>query len=253
MFGPLTRFGAISAARRVVPRPASPRLAAAVGGGVVLAIGVRGILAADVGVAPMDVFLVGASEQTGLGIGIVAVVVQLSLLCIATCLGRPPRTATWIFTLSSGATLELTEGWFDSAGGLAGSVAAWAVGFVLVVTAIAILVVGTDAGGSFELLSQAAADRGLPPVPVRTGLEISFVVVGVALGGPIGPGTAAFAVAVGPAVEVACRTLGAVASPEPRQRTVAGGVPHSADAPPPPGPPRDRAARRGVHVGRRRR
>ncbi|MEO1062155.1 MAG: hypothetical protein AAFZ07_12100 [Actinomycetota bacterium] len=221
MFGPITRFGAISAARRAVPRPSRPHLVAAVGGGVLLALGVRGILAADLGVAPMDVFLVAVSERSGVGIGVVALGLQVVLLSIATALGRPPRTSTWIFAVSSGVTLELTAGLLGSAGGWLTGAALWTAGFALMVIAIAVLVVGTDAGGSFELLSLAAADRGLPAVPVRTALELGFVALGVALGGPLGVGTAAFALGVGPAVDGACRLLVRVVTDRERRRVAA--------------------------------
>lgn len=222
MFGPITRFGAISAARRAVPRPSRPHLVAAVGGGVLLALGVRGILAADVGVAPMDVFLVAASERSGAGIGVVAIALQATLLLLATRLGRPPRAATWIFAVSSGATLELTDGVLGSGGGWLASAALWLAGFTLVIVAIAVLVVGTDAGGSFELLALAAADRGLPAVGVRTALELGFVAMGVALGGPLGVGTAVFALGIGPSVDAACRLLVRATRVHDRRRVAAG-------------------------------
>lgn len=229
MFGPITRFGAISAARRVVPRPSRPHLVAAIGGGVLLAAGVRALLAADIGVAPMDVFLVAVSELTGVGIGLVAIGLQATLLLIATALGRPPRTATWLFTLSSGVTLELTDGWLTATGGVVTSALVWAVGFILVVVALGVLVVGTDAGGSFELLSQAAADRGLPAVPVRTAIEVSFVVAGVAMGGPLGVGTAAFALAIGPGVAGSCRMVSRLSAFDRRRAAAAAAGSAAAD------------------------
>jgi uncharacterized membrane protein YczE len=93
--------------------------------------------------------------------------------------------------------------------------------FVLVVAihAAAVFVVGLGAGalilsglgaGSGELLAAAASDRtGRPEPRLRMAFELTWLVVGVALGGPIGVGTVLVALLIGPAVVVGYRVVDA--------------------------------------------
>jgi len=68
------------------------------------------------------------------------------------------------------------------------------------------LIVSGLGAGSGELIASAASDRvGRPEPRVRLAIESSFLVVGVALGGPIGLGTVAVALIIGPAVAMGHR------------------------------------------------
>jgi uncharacterized membrane protein YczE len=63
------------------------------------------------------------------------------------------------------------------------------------------LIVSGLGTGSGELIAIAASDRmGRPEPRVRLAIEASFLVLGVVLGGPIGLGTIAVALTIGPAV-----------------------------------------------------
>jgi uncharacterized membrane protein YczE len=80
----------------------------------------------------------------------------------------------------------------------------------VVVQILAIATVGIGAGalivtglgaGSGELLASAASDRSGHPEPrVRLAFEVTWIVLGIALGGPIGIGTVLVAALIGPAV-----------------------------------------------------
>jgi len=85
--------------------------------------------------------------------------------------------------------------------------------FVLGVGAGSLIVSGLGAG-SGELLASAASDRtGRPEPRIRMGFELSWLIVGVVLGGPIGLGTVVVALTIGPAVLVGYRAVdGAVVS-----------------------------------------
>jgi uncharacterized membrane protein YczE len=54
--------------------------------------------------------------------------------------------------------------------------------------------------GPRDGLMTGLARRGLPVGPVRTGIEVTALVVGFLLGGTVGIGTLAFALGVGPNV-----------------------------------------------------
>ncbi|HEV2786697.1 MAG TPA: hypothetical protein VGV67_09940, partial [Solirubrobacteraceae bacterium] len=49
---------------------------------------------------------------------------------------------------------------------------------------------------------------GRSVAPLRTGIEVAALVVGVILGGTFGPGTIAFALLIGPAVAISLRLAG---------------------------------------------
>jgi uncharacterized protein len=99
----------------------------------------------------------------------------------------------------------------------------------LVIHVIAICLLGLGAGalivsrlgaGSGELLSAAASDRtGRPEPRVRMVIELTWLAVGVALGGPVGLGTIIVALTIGPAVAVGYRFVdGAVVTTTQRSR-----------------------------------
>jgi uncharacterized membrane protein YczE len=75
------------------------------------------------------------------------------------------------------------------------------------------LIVSRLGAGSGELLASAASDRSGRAEPrARLAIELSWLVVGIALGGPVGLGTILLALTIGPAVAVGHRIVhGAVA------------------------------------------
>ena len=83
--------------------------------------------------------------------------------------------------------------------------------FVVGLGAGALIVSGLGAG-SGELLASAASDRtGRPEPRLRMAFELTWLVVGVLLGGPIGVGTVLVALTIGPAVMVGYRAVDSVA------------------------------------------
>ena len=51
----------------------------------------------------------------------------------------------------------------------------------------------------------AIHDRAIPLAPVRTGIELTCVAIGWAMGGQVGVGTVVFAVLIGPALKRTAR------------------------------------------------
>jgi len=92
---------------------------------------------------------------------------------------------------------------------------------VAMIHVAAVVVVGLGAGalivsrlgaGSGELLASAASDRtGRPEPGLRMAFELTWLGVGVVLGGPIGVGTVLVALTIGPAVAVGYRAVDAAA------------------------------------------
>lgn len=176
-----------------------------------IAIGV--MLRAGIGVAPWDVLAQGITRQTGIPFGIVAVIVGALVLLLWIPIRQRPGVGTVLNILVIGPAAELglwlvpqqTEPWMQAlvfAGGLA--LLALATG----------LYVGARLGPGPRdgLMTGIHARFGWPIWAVRTGIEVTVLAIGFLLGGQVGIGTLAFALLIGPMVNV---TLPLLRVPEP--------------------------------------
>ena len=210
-----SRAGAISAVLTTgVPRRAlvlSTRVALLVSGSLVIAFGVSVVLWNDFGPGPLDVFIVGLRETTGMPLA-VAVWAAFGLLAVlAWALGRRPGFGTLAAPGIIGATLQpalmMLDGIDPPPTFIGQSLVQIAAVGVIGVGSGALIVAGLGAGTG-ELLTSAASERtGHRESPVRFGFELGWRVIGVLLGGPIGPGTLYVAVLIGPAVVVGHRVV----------------------------------------------
>lgn len=211
----MSRAGAIAVVltNRATPRPlrGSARVGLLVSGSLVIAAGVAVMLWGGLGPGPLDVFIGAIRVRTGLPLTLSLWLVIASLIAAAWAMGRRPGPGTLVSPLIVGpamqavlALLGRTEPPDSLALGLVIHVMAV---FVVGVGAGALIVSGLGAG-SGELLASAASDRSGRPEPrLRMGFELTWLVAGVALGGPIGLGTVVVALAIGPAVMVGYRTV----------------------------------------------
>lgn len=176
-----------------------------------LAIGV--MLRAGIGVAPWDVLAQGITRQTGIPFGVVVVVIGAAVLLLWIPLRQRPGIGTVLNILVIGPAVELglwlvpqqTVPWMQGlvfAGGLA--LLALATG----------LYVGARLGPGPRdgLMTGLHARFGWPIWAVRTGIEVTVLAIGFVLGGQVGIGTLAFALLIGPMVNV---TLPLLRVPEP--------------------------------------
>lgn len=216
-----SRAGAIAALIANGPTPrllrGSARLALLVSGSLVIAAGVAVMLWSGLGPGPLDVFIGAIRVRTGLPLTLSVWLVISSLIAAAWLMGRRPGPGTLVSPLIIGPTMQVVLSL------LGGVEPPDSVAVLLVIHVTAVFVAGVGAGalivsglgaGSVELLASAASDRtGRPEPRIRMAFELTWLVVGVALGGPIGLGTVVVALAIGPAVMVGYRAVdGAVVS-----------------------------------------
>ena len=217
---PLSRAGAIAAvlAERPVPRllRRSARVGLLIAGSVVIAAGVAVMLWTRLGPGPLDVFIGAVRVRTGLSLTLAVWLVIASLIAAAWLLGRRPGPGTLASPLIVGPAMQVFVSVLDGieppdAFVLVAAIHVTAV-FVVGLGAGALIVSGLGAG-SGELLASAASDRtGRPEPGLRMGFELSWLVVGVLLGGPIGVGTVLVALVIGPAVAVGYRAVDGAAT-----------------------------------------
>lgn len=170
------------------------------------------IIAANLGLAPWDVFHQGVSRRTGIALGTVIIMVGAVLMLLWWPLRERPGWGTVMNTLEIGLVVNLLEphlGTFDSPwarlASLAGGVLAVAVGSGLYIGA------GLGAGPRDGLM-MGLERLGWSLRRARTTIELTVLIAGWALGGSVGLGTVVFAVGIGPLVHRTVPRLRVVSS-----------------------------------------
>lgn len=167
--------------------------------GIAIALLVR----AGIGVPPWDVFAQGITRQTGIPFGVVVNVVGALVLLLWIPLRQKPGVGTVLNVLLIGSSAELglwfvpqqTVPWQQAvvfAGGLA----------LLALATGAYIGARLGPGPRDGLMTGLHARTGWPIWVVRTGIEVTVLTVGFVLGGQLGLGTLAFALLIGPMVNV---------------------------------------------------
>jgi uncharacterized membrane protein YczE len=163
-----------------------------VGGGVALTI------AAEIGVAPYDVLSTGLAHTFDIEIGIAAMILPLVFVALGLALGGKVGPGTVVAVLLVGPILGVVLHALPEVESLWVRVPLFGVGFVIVACGITAVIIAELGPGPAEVLMLAIHDRGFELARTRTGIEVTSVAVGWALGGQVGVGTAFFAVAIGP-------------------------------------------------------
>lgn len=185
-----------------------PRLASLFFGLFVCAVGIVLILHAGLGLSPWDVLHQGISERTPLSFGMANIVVSVVVLVVAWRLGARIGFGTVANATVIGACVQLllSTGAIPDAGSapaaeqggyLAAGIVAFGIGSAFYIGA------NMGAGPRDSLMLVVALRLHTRLGLARAGLELAALAAGWALGGEVGVGTVAFALLVGPSVELA--------------------------------------------------
>ncbi len=163
--------------------------------GVSLALMVRG----DLGLAPWDVLHSGVIRHVPITLGQAVVLMSFVVLVLWIPLREKPGLGTVSNALVVGFAADGTLWLLDRPDAMALRVALMVGGIVLCGLATAAYIGAQLGRGPRDGLMTGLARRtGLSLRLVRTGLEVSVVLVGLALGGGLGVGTVIFALTIGP-------------------------------------------------------
>jgi uncharacterized membrane protein YczE len=208
------------------PRERVPRLVA---GLVLCGLGIAFMVAADLGLAPWSVLDQGISGHTGIPIGTVSIIVGALVLAAWIPLRERPGLGTVLNVVLIGATIDVALLVLDTPGSLAARLAYLAIGVFLWGPGTG-LYIGAGLGpGPRDGLMTGLAARGVGSIQlVRTGIEVTALALGVALGGSVGLGTLAFAFTIGPNVQVFLPRLTARPSQRSQAQVVLDGGPQPA-------------------------
>ncbi len=188
---------------------ASPgRLAALLAGLALFGAGEALLVASALGNSPWTVLAEGAGEQAGVGVGVATVVVSVLILLAWVPLHQAPGLGTVLNAVLVGVALDLTLLALPPLEALAVRWAALAGGIALVALGSgAYLGARLGPGPRDGLMTGLHRRTGVSVRGVRMGIELGAVAVGAALGGTVGIGTLAFALLIGPAVQLGMRVI----------------------------------------------
>nr|WP_237358221.1 hypothetical protein [Rathayibacter tritici] len=167
------------------------------------------MIRAAIGVDPWTVFAQGLAHRTGLGIGLLTNMIGLLVLLLWIPLRQRPGLGTVLNVLVVGTMIDVglrvlatPEEWW--ARGLL-----FAGGLVLLAVASGIYIGAHLGPGPRDGLMLGLHTRtGLPIWIARSGVELTVLILGWALGGDAGLGTLLFAVLIGPLCSVTLPLLG---------------------------------------------
>ncbi|MEN0023986.1 hypothetical protein RAC69_02585 [Microbacterium sp. LS_15] len=165
--------------------------------GVALGLMVRG----GIGVAPWDVLALGVSGSTGLGYGLVTVLVSILVLILWIPLRQRVGLGTLLNALLIGPSADLTLALVPAPPSVWIGAPMFVAGLVLLAFATGLYIAADFGPGPRDGLMTGLVRRtGWRVWIVRTLIEGSVLLVGFLLGGPVGVGTVLFAFGVGPLV-----------------------------------------------------
>lgn len=158
------------------------------------------MLRADLGLGPWDVLHQGISDRTGVSIGLIANLVAVAVLLLWIPLRQRPGLGTISNVIVVGLVTDATLALTGPVHGLAARIGLLVAGIVANAVATG-LYVGAGLGpGPRDGLMTGLAARGHSLRLVRTLIEMTVLGAGWLLGGTVGLGTLAYALAIGPLV-----------------------------------------------------
>ncbi len=172
--------------------------------GFAIALMIRG----NIGASPWDVFGQGLSRTTGISFGVCTIIISGVVLLLWLPLRQRPGFGTLANAILVGLFADVGLVLIPEAHHLVVQAATFSSGLLLLAFATALYIgAGLGPGPRDGLMTGLVLVSGKPVWLVRTGIELTVVVVGFLLGGVVGIGTAVFALAVGPLTHVLLRWL----------------------------------------------
>jgi uncharacterized membrane protein YczE len=178
-------------------------------------VGIAAMVAADLGLGPWDVLHQGIASRTGVPIGRVVILVGLGVMLLWIPLRERPGLGTIANAVLIGLVVDATLAVLATPTPLAGRWALMLGGTVLFGVGSGFYIGAGLGPGPRDGVMTGLARRGWPVGAVRTGIELSALAGGWALGGTVGVGTVVFALGIGPLVHWTLPRLSVAEEPPP--------------------------------------
>ena len=162
-------------------------------------MGIALIVRGEIGVAPWDVLTQGISGRTGLGFGLVTILISGVVLLIWIPLRQKPGVGTVLNALLVGPAADVGLWLIPTGLDLWVRILLFAAGLLVLAIATGLYIGAHFGPGPRDGLMTGLHKRtGWRIWIVRTGIEVTVLSIGWVLGGNVGIGTVLFAVLVGP-------------------------------------------------------
>ena len=169
---------------------------------VTMGTGVAVMVRSGMGLAPWEVLHQGIATRTGVLIGTVGILVGVAVLVLWVPLRQRLGIGTVLNTILIGLTIDAVLSVLPDLDATWSRWAGMVVGVLLYAGGSALYISAGLGPGPRDGLMTGLASRGASIRAVRTGIEVTVLVLGWALGGTIGVGTIVLALSVGPLVQV---------------------------------------------------
>lgn len=168
------------------------------------------LVQAGLGLGPWNVLHQGLAELTGLTIGVVSIIVGAAVLLLWIPLRQRPGLGTVSNVFVVGLAMDGTLALVPDAHGLAVRIPLLLAGILLNGVATGLYISARFGPGPRDGLMTGLHRRtGRSIRLIRTGLEVTVVATGFALGGTVGIGTLLYALAIGPLAQLFLRVFAA--------------------------------------------
>jgi uncharacterized membrane protein YczE len=177
---------------------------------VLFGLGESCLVDAALGVSPWTLLAQGLAEQTGIALGTLTILLSAVILLVWIPLKQLPGLGTVGNAVLVGLTIDVALPLLPSPDPFALQALEALVGIGLVALGSGLYLTARLGPGPRDGLMTGLHRRfGVSIRAARLTLEVSVCVVGVVLGGTFGLGTVAFALLIGPAVQLALEAMGA--------------------------------------------
>lgn len=176
-------------------------------------LGIAFQIRATIGLAPWDVFGRGLANITGMSFGLATVLASALILLLWIPLRQMPGLGTVFNALLIGPFVDLSLKFVPDAAPwpILGQIGWYILGMSIIALGTGVYIGARLGPGPRDGLMTGSVKKFAKPVwMVRSILEGGAMLIGIALGGPVGIGTLLFVVGIGPMVQVSMRAFGLV-------------------------------------------
>ena len=194
------------------------RIAQLIVGVYLYGVGIALMVRAGIGVAPWDVLTLGIEKQTGLEFGVITVITSVFVLLLWIPIRQKPGIGTLTNVLLVGPSAQLSLEFIPPIEGLVYQVLVFLAGLLVLAIATGLYIGARFGPGPRDGLMTGIHNRwGVKIWIARTSIEVVVLSIGWVLGGNVGIGTLAFALLIGPLVNITIPRLRVpvIARPEP--------------------------------------
>lgn len=185
-------------------------------------LGIALIVRGNLGSAPWDVLTQGVIRHVPLSFGAVTIMTSITVLLLWIPLKQRPGIGSLLNAILVGPFADLTFLFLPVIDQWWLRVVCMVLGIVVIAAATGLYIgAGFGPGPRDGLMTGLHAATGWPVWIVRTALEVTVVLAGWSLGGIVGVGTLAFALAIGPLCQLFLRWFAIPLPERPRRRGAA--------------------------------